>query len=79
MNSINRADFLRAQFAECEQKAASARTDETRRAWLIAARGWQKMIEQLELKDVKTVEPPVSLVPEVDDLVRRLAAKVAKV
>jgi hypothetical protein len=75
----DRADFLRAQLAECEQKAGSARTRENRRAWLIAASGWQKMIEQLEFKSSKTVEPAVSLAPEVDDLVRQLAAEVAKV
>ena len=79
MEINGRSAFLLEQLAECAQKAATARTEETRRAWLIAARGWQKMIEQLELKSQRTVEPAANFIPEVDDLLKQLAAKVAKV
>jgi hypothetical protein len=64
--------------ADCESKAEKARTEETRRAWLIAARDWKKMAEREELKYLDTSAS--TLIPngnnvELEDAIRRLAAK----
>jgi hypothetical protein len=42
--------MFRRQAAESETKAANARTEETRRAWLIIARDWAKMAEREEIQ-----------------------------
>ena len=52
-----RAETVRRQAAESETKAANARTDETRRAWLIIARDWSKMAEREESKTLVKIDP----------------------
>ncbi len=48
--SAERILKFRKQVTECEHKAAQARTEETRRAWLIAARDWAAMAEREQAK-----------------------------
>jgi hypothetical protein len=43
------AEF-RANAVAAEAKAASARTEETGRAWLIVARDWNRMADRLEAR-----------------------------
>ena len=61
MTVTDRVARFRQQFAECQAKAAAAKTDETRRAWLICARDWQKMLDKEELRYVS--EPASTLIP----------------
>ena len=61
MSTTDRAEQFRRQVAGCQAKAAAARTEETRRAWLIAARGWQDMLEREESKSLNG--PATSLIP----------------
>ena len=52
-----RAEMFRRQAGESVIKAANARTEETRRAWLIIARDWTKMAEHDEAKTLAKVDP----------------------
>lgn len=61
MSTSERVARFRQQVAECQAKAAAAKTDETRRAWLICARDWQRMVDKEELKYVS--EPASTLIP----------------
>ena len=71
-----RADEFRKQVLEAESKAFLAKTEPTRRAWMIIAREWNKMAEREELK--YHAAPQTHLVPEpVSELeagIRSLAA-----
>lgn len=76
MNATDRATRFRQQIAQCEAKAAAARTEETRRAWLICARGWQTMLDKEETKYLD--DPGVTLIPagpNLEDSLRQLAQK----
>ena len=78
MSPVDRVERFRKQVADCEAKAASARSEETRRAWLICARGWRSMLEKEELKYLD--EPASTLIPagshtEIEDALRELVAK----
>jgi hypothetical protein len=70
----DRATRFRQQIAQCEAKAEAARTEETRRAWLICANGWRSMLEKEELNYVS--EPTATLIPDnLQDNLRQLARK----
>lgn len=57
--SSDRVAQFRQQVFECEQRALSAKTEEMRRAWTIAAREWNKMVER---EAAKPVTPEVASV-----------------
>ena len=61
MSTSERVARFRQQVADCQAKAAAAKTDETKRAWLVCARGWQAMLDKEELKYVS--EPASTLIP----------------
>ena len=72
----NRIERFRHQVADCEARAAAARTPENRRAWLIAARGWRLMAEREALKYLE--QPAATLIPtgsEVEDALKELAQR----
>jgi hypothetical protein len=46
MPTVDRASVYRKNALDAESKAFVARTDDTRRAWLIVAREWTKMAER---------------------------------
>jgi len=46
----NRIELFRKRVLEAETKAFTARTEESRRAWLIVARDWTKMLEREEAR-----------------------------
>jgi hypothetical protein len=48
-----RVVLFRGKAAECQLRAASAKTEESRRAWLICARDWNKMAEREEAEVAK--------------------------
>ena len=60
MSMSDRVSRFREQVAECQAKAAAAKTDETRRAWLICARDWQRMHDKEELRYVRARHHPHS-------------------
>ena len=61
MSSDERVERFQRQVAECQAKADAARTEETRRAWLIAAREWSSMLERERMRYV--AEPAATLIP----------------
>ena len=50
MTFRDRAGEYRKQALDAESKAFNARTEETRRAWLILARDWNAMADRAEAK-----------------------------
>jgi hypothetical protein len=82
MSVAERSAFFRDQAAEGRKKAAEARSEEMRRAWLIVARDWTKMAEREELKYLDAPESKLS--PEdnptaaLEDAIRELAARSAR-
>ena len=46
----NRIELFRKRVLEAKTKAFTAKTEETRRAWLIVARDWTKMLEREEAR-----------------------------
>ena len=52
MGQTDRALLFRQRAADSEQKAAEARSEEMRRAWLIIARDWTTMAQREELKSL---------------------------
>ena len=46
----NRIELFRKHALEAESKAFTAKTEESRRAWLIVARDWTKMLEREEAR-----------------------------
>src|SRR5262245_1329412 len=59
-----RIEFFRQQVARSEKNASSARSDEMKRAWMICAREWRKMVRDEELKFLAETAP--TLVPDAD-------------
>ena len=49
MGPPNRTELFRKRALEAESKAYTAKTEETRRAWMIIARDWYRMAEREEL------------------------------
>ena len=62
MNPWDRVALYRQRAADMEKKSADARTQETKRAYLIIANEWRKMATGLELKFLEASE--ARLVPE---------------
>jgi len=56
MNTPDRSALFRRRAAESEQKAAEAKAEETRRAWLIIARDWARMAQREEMKTLSELE-----------------------
>ena len=46
----NRIELFRKRVLEAETKAFTAKIEESRRAWLIVARDWTKMLDQEEAR-----------------------------
>jgi hypothetical protein len=55
--SAERALQFQKRAAECHLKASKATTEQMRRAWLIAARDWEKMAEREQAKTKAEKEP----------------------
>jgi hypothetical protein len=72
----DRAAEFRKHALEAESKAFRAKSEESRRAWLIVARDWTLMAEREELKFVETPETAIApqQLDELEDAVRQLAA-----
>ena len=76
----DRTDLFRKRALEAESKAFTAKTEETRRAWLIVARDWTIMADREYLKYHPATE--AKLAPEADwqaleRAIRNLAAESA--
>ena len=65
----DRAAHFRKQALEAETKAFNAKTEETRRAWLIVARDWTKMANKEETR---------SQAEEIEQLLLSAAQKVRR-
>lgn len=72
----DRAAQFRKHALEAESKAFRAKTEESRRAWMIVARDWTLMAEREELKFIETPETAIApqQIEELEDAVRQLAA-----
>jgi hypothetical protein len=72
----DRAAQFRKHALEAESKAFRAKTEESRRAWMIVARDWTLMAEREELKFVELPETAIApaQLDELEDAVRQLAA-----
>jgi hypothetical protein len=55
--SAERALQFQKRAAECHLKASKATTEQMRRAWLIAARDWEKMAEREQAKTKAETAP----------------------
>jgi hypothetical protein len=58
MGKTSRAEQCRKHALDAETKAFNARTEETRRAWLIIAREWTKMADRAEASSPQRKEFP---------------------
>lgn len=73
----DRTDLFRKRVLEAESKAFTAKTEETRRAWLIVARDWHLMAEREHLKYHPAPESklgPEVGVPAVENVIRESIA-----
>ncbi len=85
MSIGDRAALFRKRALEAESKAFLAKTEESRRAWMIVARDWSRMAEREDLKYLDAPDSRLApdqsdpaLVPgqadELEDAIRKLAA-----
>ena len=70
MPTVDRASVYLKNALDAESKAFTARTDNTRRAWLIIAREWTKMAERVTAKP-ETPAGDISPQPSINSISRQ--------
>ena len=79
---FDRTDLFRKRALDAESKAFTAKTEESRRAWMIVARDWTIMADREHLKYQPAIEAslaPDDSLPVLENAIRDLAAWAVKV